>query len=284
MLKEKINNEEIREKFTPDKVANFFTHFLSGNEFYNNLQAADFATSDKVEVREKLKVKDSLITEELSIKKNFNNKLMSISENQIIFDDEADIRLKDSPIKFKTKDIFEIIAFLKFMIKTCGQNMEKCQFDFLTKDRINLDRTNLINQLKEKFKKMKKDFSDFNKSNIESIEQKQKNSIENSSKDRETLKNLRKENKLSNSTLNNNSPSKSLEQLSDKNNFKDLHFKEMLSNKNTDQAIFKIDKDIESEIELEFSNYKENNINDYENFLTSPFVNEYAKQYYYGTN
>lgn len=263
-MKQRIHNEELKSQFTPEKIATFFSNFLSGNEFYNNLQAAEFTTFDKAEVHSQLKVKDNFQTDLINIQKNLSSKIISLTDNnEIIFDDEAYIKLKDSPIKFKSKDIFEVIAFLKFIIKKCGQKMEKCEFDVLTKDKINSDRTQLMNKLKEKFKNMKEEFQILTNSTLKSF-QNFNQSLTNSSV-------------FSNSNKNNN-----LRHSDSKEIVNNLHFKEMSSETNSINSMFNVNKDIESEIELEFNNYKDNKINEYETFLNNPMIDEYASRYYYG--
>jgi hypothetical protein len=50
-LRSKITNLELREKFSAEHIAKFFTHLITGNEFFNNLEVKDLTTTNKIEVR-----------------------------------------------------------------------------------------------------------------------------------------------------------------------------------------------------------------------------------------
>lgn len=295
LLKSKISNEEVRNNFSTKSIANFFTHFLSGNEFFNNIEVKDFSSVNSLEVKDRLKVSDSMDVRDLQLKSSLHNKILNITNesNEITFEDEAVIRLKDSPIAFKAKDIFEVIAFMKFIIHTCGSKMEKCDFNNLTKQNNVEHRNKLLSFLKEKYQSMNGKIEEMKNSvyELENKAEKVKSEMKNASqlthkkmlrgKDDKnfTKKNIKKDSSEKHDSSKYHSNNfKFKEEIRSAENLKDLQSTNKLHDK-----LFSVNRDIESEIDFEFKNYKENNmVNDYENFLNQPLFNSLAEQYYYG--
>jgi hypothetical protein len=295
LLKSKISNEEVRNNFSTKSIANFFTHFLSGNEFFNNIEVKDFSSANSLEVKDHLKVSDSMDVNELQLKSSLHNKILNITNesNEIIFEDEAVIKLKNSPIAFKAKDIFEVIAFMKFIIHTCGSKMEKCDFNNLTKENNVEQRNKLLSFLKEKYQKMTGEIEGM-KSGVEKL----KDKAEKIKSEINSGGQFIKKKMLRQSNGNNLSQNKEIKNSAKKIEPSKIHasnfkFKEEIGNKQNlqklqsqnkvENKLFSVNKEIESEIDFEFKNYKENSmVNDYENFLNEPLFNRMAEQYYYG--
>jgi hypothetical protein len=295
LLKSKISNEDARNNFSTKSIANFFTHFLSGNEFFNNIEVKDFSSANSLQVKQKLKVSDSMEVRDLELKSSFHNKILNITNesNDITFEDEAVIRLKNSPIAFKAKDIFEVIAFMKFIIHTCGSKMEKCDFNNLTKKKNVEQQNKLLSFLKEKYQKMNgkiegmKISFDQLKNKAEKVKSEIKNNFE--LKKKKMLRGKDDKNFINQNIMNNSSVNIDSKK-TQANNFKFKEevgatgvLKDLQTSKKFKDKLFSVNKDIESEIDFEFKNYKENSmVNDYENFINEPLFNSMAEQYYYG--
>lgn len=245
-LRSKITNPVLKEKLNTENISNFLNTFFTGNEYISNLEVNDFTTANKLEVLDLLNVKGEAKFNQIHLKSNFRNKIMNITDNEIIFEPEAKIKIKNSPIEFKTKDIFEVISFLKYIINICGNKMEKCDFNMLLKSRINDDR--------EKLKKVFKD----------SIKKVQNALIIDS---------------------NNTFPSNSTTTKLNSNKLKLIKDNLNSKENQVESFMFKEDPNLENKIELdlenEFKKYK-NSANDYENFLGSPLFQTYVQNYYYG--
>jgi hypothetical protein len=283
-------------------VAGIFETLLTGNEFLNNIDVNELAIFDKLEINDFLKVKDMAQFEEISVKSSFKNNLFNITDdNEIIFEDEAVIRIKNSPIAFKAKDIFEVIAFLKFMIKICGKQMEKCDFNNLLKNSLNQQKLDLMKVLKDRYNKNKEDIAkihaeykktlDNNEARIISMNNASKeNNNDPSSVAGKAKKNL----KSSRNEINQNSSADNIQRLSLTNNF---IFKEKISdnnvndlNKNHTQSIVnknksdehKSEKEIEELLDYEYKFFKENSsVNEFENFYNNGLFQKYLTRYYY---
>ncbi len=202
----------------------------------------------------------------------------------MIFEDEAVIRIKNSPIAFKARDIFEVIAFLKFMMRICGNEMEKCDFNNLLKNNLNDQKVDLMKILKERFNKNKEELS---KINIE-----YKNILDK----RESESNKKKNNLKSNHQEENQTPNKQVQKTTVTNNFifkEKIHknsenfnnntstiTREESKDKNGQQS--KSDKEIQDLLDYEFKNFKENSaVNEYENFYTNGMFQKFLEKYYY---
>ena len=160
-IKSKVTNPFLKNNFTIDNIANFFANFIAGNEFINNLEVKELADINKLEVKESLKVKNEAIVENLSFNK-LKSRAMTIDDNEIIFDPEAVLKLKTSKIAFKVKDVFEVITFMKYIVKICGSKLEKCDFNSLLKNR----NANQLMQLISAFEKKQHNFLEVEKEKI----------------------------------------------------------------------------------------------------------------------
>ena len=132
-IKTKVTNPYLKDNLTVENIANFFANFISGNSFVNNLEVKDIAEFNKVEIKENIKVKGDSSFEKITFNK-LKNKAMTITDNEIIFDPDASIKLRNNKISFKIKDIFEVITFMKYIVKICGSKLEKCDFNNLLKN------------------------------------------------------------------------------------------------------------------------------------------------------
>ena len=183
-IKSKVTNPYLKNNFTLDSIANFFANLISGNEFVNNLEVKDLAEFNKLEVKENMKVKNEAFIDNLTVNK-FNHKAFSIVDNEIIFDPEASLKLKNTNVSFKFKDIFEVITFMKYIVKICGSTLEKCDFNTLLKNHNTDQLMQIINivhkkQEKEKLeedkkkKEEEKKLDDMKKTNTTKIEEEKK--------------------------------------------------------------------------------------------------------------
>jgi len=134
-IKSKVTNPRLKGNFTLTNIANFFASFISGNEFLNNLEVLGSIKLNRTIIDE-LNVHNVANIEEL-ITNNFNSQSLNISKNEISFNPYAQVKLKNSNIVidildkvkvFHAKDIFEVIAFMKYIVKICGNKLEKCDF------------------------------------------------------------------------------------------------------------------------------------------------------------
>ncbi len=150
-IKAKVTNPFLKDNFTLDNIANFFANFVAGNNFVNNLEVKDLAELNKVEIKDILKVKNEAHIENLNFNK-LKSRAMSIDDNEITFDPDAVLRLKSSKVAFKVKDVFEVITFMKYIVKICGSKLEKCDFNTLLKNHNANQLMQLINTFEEKHK------------------------------------------------------------------------------------------------------------------------------------
>lgn len=175
-LKSKVTNPYLKDNFTVESIANFFANFISGNNFMNNLEVKEISMMNKAEIRDSLKVKNEAKIENLNVS-NLNNKVLSISDNEITFDPEAILKMKGSRIAFKMKDVFEVITFMKFIVKICGSKLEKCDFNNLLKNYNSNQLLQLMNTYEKKressAEKVADNNKDPNKSNLRKMNFKQ---------------------------------------------------------------------------------------------------------------
>jgi hypothetical protein len=154
-IKSKVSNPFLKDNFTLENIANFFANFVAGNEFVNNLEVKDLAEMNKLEIKEMLKVKNEAQVESLSFNK-LKSRAMSIDDNEITFDPEAVLKLRNSKIAFKVKDVFEVITFMKYIVKICGSKLERCDFNTLIKNRSANQLLQLISAFEKKQNKLLK--------------------------------------------------------------------------------------------------------------------------------
>jgi DNA polymerase III alpha subunit (gram-positive type) len=155
-IKSKVTNPYLRDNLTLDNISNFFANFIAGNEFLNNLEVKELADFNKVEVRENFKSKGEAHMESLNTNK-LTTKAMMITDNEIIFDPEASLKMRESNIEFKVKDIFEVITFMKFIVNICGSKLEKCDFDTLLKNHNANQLMQILNKLNKKQEEMQQE-------------------------------------------------------------------------------------------------------------------------------
>jgi hypothetical protein len=160
-IKSKVTNPFLKDNFTLDNIANFFANFVAGNEFVNNLEVKETAELNKLEVKESLKVKNEAQVESLSFNK-LKSRALTIDDNEITFDPEAVLKLKHSKIAFRVKDVFEVITFMKYIVKICGSKLERCDFNTLIKNR----NANQLVQLISAFEKKQIKYMDAEKLQI----------------------------------------------------------------------------------------------------------------------
>ena len=280
-MKSKISSQVLKQNFTAQHVAGVFESLLTGNEFLNNIEVNDLTIFDKLEIRDLLKLKEMAEMEELSVKSSFRTNLFNITDdNEIIFEDEAVIRIRNSPIAFKARDIFEVIAFLKFMMNVCGNQMEKCDFNTLLKSSFDQQKIDLMKVFKDRFNKnkeeMSKIFSEF------------KNIFDKNDDDAKKISTETSKNNLKGSQRNDSDNLLRKRANSDEFAFKEQYPKvdRNTSKNNTDlDEQFKkqhVEREIDDLLEYEFKAFKENSsINEYENFYNNIRFQKYLEKYYY---
>jgi hypothetical protein len=189
-LKSKVTNPYLKNNLSIENIANFFANFISGNSFINNLEVKEITELNKVNIKESLKVKETAKIENLSFH-TMENKVLTIKDNEIIFDPEAVIRMKSSKLAFKVKDIFEVITFMKYVVKICGSKLERCNFNTLLKNYNTEQTMKMINAFEKKLENEKK---------------KEQENEEKDEKNNEKSKNLRKNNDNKDVNNTNNNP------------------------------------------------------------------------------
>ncbi len=194
-IKSKVTNPFLKDNFTLEHIANFFANFVSGNQFVNNLEVKDLADINKLEIKESLNVKNEAKIENLTFNK-LKSRAMTIDDNEIVFDPEALLKLKSSKIAFKVKDIFEVITFMKYIVKICGSKLERCDFNSLLQNRT----ANQLMQLLATFEKKQTKFLEGEKDKIKKLTDNLKvNQPKHTKKeDEKKQKNLRKEEAIPN--------------------------------------------------------------------------------------
>ena len=92
-----MSNPYLKANFTLPNIANFFANFISGNEYLNNLQVKEDSRFKKVEVTDSLSVKKKAKIIDLEFN-NLRSNVMNITENEIVFDPDTKLRMKNSKI------------------------------------------------------------------------------------------------------------------------------------------------------------------------------------------
>ena len=92
-----MSNPYLKANFTLPNIANFFANFISGNEYLNNLQVKEDSRFKKVEVTDSLSVKKKAKINDLEFN-NLRSNVMNITENEIVFDPDTKLRMKNSKI------------------------------------------------------------------------------------------------------------------------------------------------------------------------------------------
>jgi len=280
-MKSKISSQVLKQNFTAEHVAGVFENLLTGNEFINNIEVKDIAIFDKLEISDLLKLKEMAEMEDLSVKSSFKTNLFDITDdNEIIFEDEAVIRITNSPIAFKAKDIFEVIAFLKFMMNVCGNQMEKCDFKNLLKNRFDQQKVDLMKVFKERFNKNKEELSKIYsmfKNNFQNgDDEAKKMSLETKKNNFKGSQGDKADNLMRNRVNSDEFAFKEKYSKVDKNTIKNNDDLNEQSNKQH------VEKEIEDLLDYEFKLFKENSsINEYENFHNDIRLQKYIEKYYY---
>lgn len=122
----------------------------------NNIEVVKSAHMNKIEVSDKLKVQGLIDTNTLHISDNFRSKTFNITDDIIDFNSDAFIKLNNSKLTFKVKDIFEVITFMKYIVKICGTRLEKCDFGNLLKNSNTEQIKKIITLLDKKQEQIKK--------------------------------------------------------------------------------------------------------------------------------
>lgn len=138
---------------------------FTGNSFINNLNVMDMAIFKQADIRNNLNVKG--YTNLNKIKANeIETSAFNITENkEIIFDPDAILKFStNSKINFQVKDLFEVIIFLKFLKRTCGNKLEKCDLGNLLKTN-----KNKFSKIFKKFEKKLENFDAKIKENITNV-------------------------------------------------------------------------------------------------------------------
>lgn len=133
-MKEKVENPALKNNLTIEGISNFFANLLSGNQIANNIEVKKLAHINKLEIPDRLKVEGHTEIHDLEVKENFKSKVFSITNDRITFNPDATIKMSDSRLVFKVKDIFEVITFMKYIVNICGSKLEKCNFGNLLKE------------------------------------------------------------------------------------------------------------------------------------------------------
>ena len=133
-MKDKVTNPVLKGNLNIESISNYFANILSGNEVINNIEVKKLAHLNKLEVGEKLKVEGESELSNVKVKENFYSKVFNITDDRITFNPEATIKMSNSKLVFRIKDIFEVITFMKYIVKICGNKLEKCNFGNLLKN------------------------------------------------------------------------------------------------------------------------------------------------------
>lgn len=168
-IKGKVTNPILKDNFTIENIANFFANFISGNQFMNNLEVKELAEMHKVEVKDLLKVKGEAQIENLTVNK-LNTNVLSIDGDEIVFNPEAAMKLKNSKVSFRIKDIFEVITFMKYIVKICGSKLENCDFNTLIKNH----NASQIMQIISAFQKKEDQMLEGERKKLKDLEEKEK--------------------------------------------------------------------------------------------------------------
>ncbi len=309
-IKSKVTNPYLKDNLTVENIANFFANFISGNSFVNNLEVKDIAEFNKVEVKDDLKVKGEASFEKITFNK-IKNKALTISDNEIVFDPEATIKLRNNKIAFKVKDVFEVITFMKYIVKICGSKLEKCDFNNLLKNHSANQIMQIVRTFQKKIDETQKKALEFQEKTMKEITIKEeKIKKEEEEKKEKKIKEIHEskndkssqvEKKSSNSIASGNN-NKNLRGTSPLNNGENSNSNGIknktnnISNINGSQGKISEDDlitkqftfkekdfiDIEKDLNQDFM-FKQTNdsFEDYSKFLENPQISEIMNSYYY---
>lgn len=284
-MKDKVENPALKNNLSLDSISNFFANILSGNEIMSNLEVKKLTHLNKLEVGEKMRVEGDSEFSNVILKERFISKVFNITDDRITFNPEATIKMSNSKLVFRIKDIFEVITFMKYVVKICGSRLEKCDFGNL-----------LSNSQQEQMKKVMKLLEE-RQSEIKKIEQeyaktkpKEDSSLANKSNGKALEKNKTRGlgNRI-NSNLrggNNSSKGGNESNSSEPEPLNSYMFKEKPNKK---AELFDHQDEIEKELNLQLKLYKEKQKqelfeNSYTSFLNNKsFINEdqMLNDYYY---
>lgn len=289
-MKEKVENPALKENLSLESISNFFANILSGNEVMNNLEVKKLGHLNKLEIGEKLKAEGDSEFENLAVKDKFVSRVFNITDDKITFNPEAKIKMSNSKLIFRVKDIFEVITFMKYIVKICGSRLERCNFSSLLNTSQQEQMKKIMKLLEEKKDELDKLESNFNN----------QGQVKEDSKDNKKHKaiNLRKvvkndeKKQLTNTVTSNinsnimNSNIKTQTQVQAQNNQVSYMFKEKPNKSN---ELFDHQDEIEKELNLQLKMYKDKQKqeifeNSYESFLNqNPGFNEQQtlNDYYY---
>jgi len=150
-LKSNIKSENLKNNISPEKFISFIHQILTGNYFEQNLSVYDTAFLNKGIIKKNLKIKNQADIETVK-SNNIRTKVLNITENEIILEPEAKLKLKSFPhLNFQLKDIFEVLYFLNYIKKICGNKIEKCNLKFLLKNNSRYDVDKIYNEIEGKF-------------------------------------------------------------------------------------------------------------------------------------
>lgn len=287
-MKEKVENPALKENLSLESISNFFANILSGNEVMNNLEVKKLGHLNKLEVGEKLKAEGDSEFENLAVKDKFVSRVFNITDDKITFNPEAKIKMSNSKLIFRVKDIFEVITFMKYIVKICGSRLERCNFSSLLNSSQQEQMKKIMKLLEEKKDELDKLESNFNnqskvKEDIKDKKHKTINlrkSVQNDNKKQDS-------NKTAPSTNNNLTTSNIKTQVpAQSNNQVSYMFKEKPNKTN---ELFDHQDEIEKELNLQLKLYKDRQKqeifeNSYESFLNqNPGFNEQQtlNDYYY---
>lgn len=287
-MKEKVENPALKENLSLESISNFFANILSGNEVMNNLEVKKLGHLNKLEVGEKLKAEGDSEFENLAVKDKFVSRVFNITDDKITFNPEAKIKMSNSKLIFRVKDIFEVITFMKYIVKICGSRLERCNFSSLLNSSQQEQMKKIMKLLEEKKDELDKLESNFNNQSKvkEDIKDKKHKTI-NLRKPVQNDNKKQDSNKTAPSTNNNLTTSNIKTQVpAQSNNQVSYMFKEKPNKTN---ELFDHQDEIEKELNLQLKLYKDRQKqeifeNSYESFLNqNPGFNEQQtlNDYYY---
>lgn len=300
-MKDKVENPALKNNLNLESISNFFANVLSGNEILNNLEVKKLSHVNKIEIGEKLKSEGEAEFNSLKVKENFVSKVFNITDDRITFNPEASIKMSNSKLLFKVKDIFEVITFMKYIVKVCGSRLERCDFGNLLSNNQQDTVKNIMKLIEERQKEISKVENDFkqqlkeNNNKTSKSNLRKNNKAVNSNKDKNNNEDIDPNIKFYNNDSNNNDSNNNnnnnkmtsymFRQKQIMNNNKDNN--NILSKPNND--LFDHQSEIEKELNLQLKLYKEKQKqelfeNSYNSFLNKDIMSneeQTLNDYYY---
>jgi len=150
-LQKNVKRKNLLKNITKDKFFDFLKQAISGNFNEQNLNVENMAImNEQIEI-DNLKVNNQAHIASIMANR-LNSNIIKISENEIIIEPDAKLKLKSSPsFNFEEIDVFQVLNFLNDLKSKCGKNFQNCDVKNLRRNQTSLDNKKIYKYFEKKF-------------------------------------------------------------------------------------------------------------------------------------